>query len=77
MSSTKRWRGWFKLPYTGNDTATMATVGSSSLSLSFRVRGGRALANRFSRSSSCFIFPWRRKWNLKMNQVIEHPLKGI
>jgi hypothetical protein len=33
MSSTKRWRGWFKLPYTGNGTATMATVGSSSLSL--------------------------------------------
>jgi hypothetical protein len=62
-------------------SVTTATMGSSSLSLSLvsstGLRGGRVHVNHFGRRPSCFIFASRRKWNLKMNQLIEHPLESI
>jgi hypothetical protein len=48
------------------------------LSLScFECGEAREPANHFSRRSACFIFTSRMKSNLKMNQLLKHPLETI
>jgi hypothetical protein len=56
--------------------ACIVDSGTSSLSC-FECGEAREPANRFSRRPACFIFASRRKSNLKMNQLLEHPLETI
>jgi hypothetical protein len=56
--------------------ACIVDSGTSSLSC-FECGEVREPVNRFSRRPACFIFASRRKSNLKMNQLLEHPLETI